>query len=128
MQQHARKPEQTSHPIVGKSKASKQAPPEIIIRNFQVLPANHTFGEGFFFSFNEEKIKEWLLACGDDLKVRYGGDMLIMSFMKNYTKRWNVEAVPNFICFILSIIYIAEGIRVFMWISYGQPQGTSLFF
>lgn len=36
MQQHARKPEQTFHPIVGESKASKQAPPEIIIKNFQV--------------------------------------------------------------------------------------------
>lgn len=36
MQQYTRNPRQTSHPILGESRASKQAPPEIIIKNFQV--------------------------------------------------------------------------------------------
>ena len=40
----------------------------------RAIPAIQTFGEGIFFSFNEDKIKEWLNANDDVLKIRYNGD------------------------------------------------------
>lgn len=39
-----------------------------------VMPANQTFGEGLFFSFNEDKIKEWLSTYGKELKNRYANE------------------------------------------------------
>lgn len=39
--------------------------------NVLVMPANQMFGEGLFFSFNENKINEWLNDCSNDLKNRY---------------------------------------------------------
>ena len=38
------------------------------------MPANQTFGEGLFFSFNEDKIKEWLSTYGKELKNRYASE------------------------------------------------------
>lgn len=50
-------------------KIFKESPEDVC-----AIPANQTYGEGLFFSFNEKKIKEWLLAYGNDLKVRYESD------------------------------------------------------
>lgn len=38
------------------------------------IPAVQTFGEGIFFSFNEEKIKDWIQDNRDELDRRYEGD------------------------------------------------------
>lgn len=37
----------------------------------EVMPANQTFGEGLFFSFNKEKVNEWLNAHGAKLDEHY---------------------------------------------------------
>lgn len=39
--------------------------------NVRAIPATQTFGEGLFFSFNEDKIKEWIETHNDVLKARY---------------------------------------------------------
>lgn len=41
--------------------------------NVLVMPANQTFGEGLFFSFNVDAIKEWLNKFHDVLEKRYNG-------------------------------------------------------
>lgn len=39
--------------------------------NVRAIPATQTFGEGLFFSLNEDKIKEWIETHNDVLKARY---------------------------------------------------------
>jgi hypothetical protein len=50
-------------------KIFKENPEDVL-----VMPANQTFGEGLFFSFNEEKIKEWQETYCKILKNRYTDD------------------------------------------------------
>lgn len=50
-------------------KIFKENPDEVL-----AMPANQTFGEGLFFSFNTDAINEWLQTCGKKLKSRYADD------------------------------------------------------
>ena len=51
-------------------KIFKENPEEVL-----AMPANQTFGEGLFFSFNVETIIEWQNLYGDTLKNRYMDDV-----------------------------------------------------
>lgn len=50
-------------------KIFKENPNEVL-----VMPANQTFGEGLFFSFDENQIKKWLQTYDNSLKTRYSAD------------------------------------------------------
>lgn len=50
-------------------KIFKENPEDVL-----AMPANQTFGEGLFFSFNEEKINKWQEEYGKTLKNRYTDD------------------------------------------------------
>lgn len=40
----------------------------------QAMPAIQTFGEGLFFCFNQDTIREWFSSCSNALKNRYASD------------------------------------------------------
>lgn len=50
-------------------KIFKENPDEVL-----VMPANQTFGEGLFFSFNDNQIIKWLQTYDTSLKARYSAD------------------------------------------------------
>lgn len=61
-----------------------------------VMPANQTFGEGLFFSFNEEKIKEWLETNEKELKSRYKEDDNHEQFYDNLYQEMKLGGFAKF--------------------------------
>lgn len=47
-------------------KIFKESPEDVL-----VMPANQSYGEGLFFSFNEETLRQWEQDCGEAIRSHY---------------------------------------------------------
>jgi hypothetical protein len=72
-------------------KIFKDAPDEVY-----TLPANQVFGEGIFFSFNEERLDAWLKSYKSKLTSRYKNDEQHESIYDSLYYKMQKGGIPKF--------------------------------
>lgn len=77
--------------------------------NVRAIPATQTFGEGLFFSFNEDRIKDWMEAHDDVLKARYECDANPEKFYEGlYQKMHNGGCARFYLLHTFSHVLLKE--------------------